>query len=636
MKLLVIAALLFLVLPFCSAEIMFSEPASIYSAGDEISITTTVNPEQARTDFLTIDLLCESGTAQLYRNPLTIKVDESREVVISSLLTPTITGDLEGDCLLSGTFGNEKGTSLPFELTRAINAEVQLATEIYDPSATITLSGNASKGNGQLLEGFIEATLLNGPSLSGVVSAGTYTLDMVIPDNYPAGEHTLEVRIYDKDESGVILNEGVFLKTITVNSVLRRIDVVITNATITPPGVVEFMFQAYDQSDVPLAQEVQYRIYFPDAAEIVATEGQTTTDKMEIFTLQSQDVPGYWKIEGVVGELSSKKTFYVEEHVAVSFEVLNDSLVVTNTGNVPYAPTELTIVVGDKTQNFTDLILGLGEKRTYTFEGPAGTYDLTASDGTNNFNSPITLEQEKGFLFGFKNPAVIGIKEGSSSAFSMKFLWIALLVLIAATFVTNIVLRKRSILFGEKKTKEATSMGGRKETANVVAIHLKHSPQLQSAVDETLAPYLNAGAKIYTDDDYKIIVYTPHITKSETNELLAIQTAEEIQHTFETRNRLMKDKIEFGIAAHRGEVISEVSPGSHKITSVGNLIPSAKKLAGLSREQVLLSNELYRTVAGSVKADKQPLMNAWKLTKVIDRTEHLGFIKSFLKRQDKK
>jgi hypothetical protein len=78
--------------------------------------------------------------------------------------------------------------------------------------SSITLKGTAEKENGQLVgsgsSAFITASLTEDISSSDIVKDGQFTVNFEAPETTHAGDYTLIVKVYDKDERGNILNSG--------------------------------------------------------------------------------------------------------------------------------------------------------------------------------------------------------------------------------------------------------------------------------------------------------------------------------------------------------------------------------------------------------------------------------------------
>ena len=139
------------------------------------------------------------------------------------------------------------------------------------------------------------------------------------------------------------------------------------------------------------------------------------------------------------------------------------------------------------------------------------------------------------------------------------------------------------------------------------------------------------NTKIYNSEEYKIILFSPSLTKIKENEDLAVKTAKEIETTFANYNRRAREKISFGIGVNNGEIIVENHSGNIKITALGNLIPSAKKISSQSNKEVLDSDTMHGRLSGDIKTEAMKGEKVWRIKEIIDRNKN----KKFLSKYDK-
>jgi len=144
------------------------------------------------------------------------------------------------------------------------------------------------------------------------------------------------------------------------------------------------------------------------------------------------------------------------------------------------------------------------------------------------------------------------------------------------------------------------------------------------------------GAKIYVDGDYRVIVFSPILTKSMDNNIKAIKIARDISNILAEHNRKYADKIDFGIGISSGEMIVESREGKFRFTSTGNTIGMAKKISGSSKGELLISEKIRRKALGKIKTTKIPTMDYYRVRDIVDRDEHKEFVSRFKKSLDKK
>src|SRR3989344_9409527 len=79
-----------------SAEIIISQPNSIYNKGDDfdLSIKLTTSSEDV-SDFLKANLVCEDEIIELYKSPVSLDAGEEKEIEISTTLGKFLVGSAQ-------------------------------------------------------------------------------------------------------------------------------------------------------------------------------------------------------------------------------------------------------------------------------------------------------------------------------------------------------------------------------------------------------------------------------------------------------------------------------------------------------------------------------------------------------------
>jgi class 3 adenylate cyclase len=144
-----------------------------------------------------------------------------------------------------------------------------------------------------------------------------------------------------------------------------------------------------------------------------------------------------------------------------------------------------------------------------------------------------------------------------------------------------------------------------------------------------------AGAKIYADGSYRIIVLSPTLTKKEKNNLVAVKVAKKIEEQLKAHNKKFKGHVFFGLGVGSGEIISEIGKDGFKFSSVGNVISSSKRIAEESEGEVLLSDDVRRAVIETIKTEKLEGKDLWKISRITEREKHSDFLRRFIERGKK-
>ena len=665
----------FYLISVVSAEILITQPNTLYSVGDDFNITVALSQNQDVNDFLQASLVCPGKEIELLKNPVAVKLGVQKNIPLEITLDKSLIGDSIGECTIKATYLNEVQSSQKFEISNFIQVISQINNSVLLPSETTTVSGTAKKANGQDLDGFVEASIEEIDfSTSGTVSSGVFDFIITLPENTPASTYNLKIRAYEKNLNE-ITNEGSSTNTIRVKQVVKKIDIAFDSPSIIPGNQQAYAPLLYDQSGSEVSQELGVTIYNP--SNTIIEKKLVKSGSTGVFETQQNFAPGYWKMEAKLNDLIVAKTFYVEELQNATFELANQTLTIHNVGNVPYTkPVEVGI--GD-VKEIKDLSLEVGETKTLKLLAPDGMYDIEVNNGEEN------RVLGKAMLTG----NVVGVKEmkefaGNNYPIGM---WI-ILILILAYFVYKYYKKTRNnSYYGstprfsiplkinpkqenkpikldlnsppsssliENKPKITPKAGislintkssnivdnGEKQEVAIVALKIKNFSEVNDpdsnaadAIEKALLLAKSVRAKVYVSQDYKICIFSSSITKHPENFLLAVKIAKEMTDSLNNHNKKFAHKIDFGIAVSKGLMIIESKAGEFKFTSVGNTTILAKNAAEKSNQELLITEDLQRKVMANVKGDKIPGTNLWKVNNIIDRSEHSNFISGFMQRQ---
>jgi len=518
--------------------------------------------------------------------------------------------------------------------------------EVIEPSETETpiIEGRSEISE----EGFVIGTF------SGEVTNGNFSVSFLIPEDAPPGTYRINASAFDLDRQGVIQNFGESYTEIKVKQVLTDVDLEFSAASIKPGNEFSYKAIIYDQAKNEGEGDVGIEIHEPNEGlffgKVVKAGGP-----QNLF-IDSNFAPGFWKVKVSMDGLEKTKVFIVEELAKVSTNISNGILTLTNVGNVAYKK-QVEISIGNRSE-IRDINLGIGESKMLKLDAPDGEYAIVINDGEAKYDLGRT------FLTG----RAIGIGNVGGVLFGSSGVWIWALIIAILLVVVLILIRKiiKKKFVGKipknvipfapagkafarpmyrKETAGPATMGslidkGTRQNASIVALKIKNLALLQSrgensleAIDKALLQAKAAKSKIYVDNDYRIIVFAPSITKEKDNDLLAISVAREIWEILENHNKISANKIEFGIGVHSGEIAVELREGKIRFVSLENTIPVAKRIAESSAGAVLLSEHLHKKTLGKMKVDKVEGTNYWELKRLMDKAHYEEFIDKFMNRQ---
>ena len=645
-------ALFFLVLlPGISAEILIGQTESTYSLGDSLNLQITVIASSDSNGFFTSKLVCEGvDDTEIYKTHLSLQTSQRKDIPLSINFADFLVGNVQGTCYIKSEYAGESAISQKFKISKGITITLDIGGISFDPGSAVKITGKASKDNGDLVEGYAEFTAPQLEiSLLAPVSKGSFELNFTIPTNALSGNYDMKVKVYEKDSSGKVTNSGEASATIRAKQLMKSIKTEFSTRSVSPETPIVYTVYIYDQAGEKMAQDVGISIYRPDKTVFIkklVKSGESNT-----FSSDSNSTPGYWRIDAGLDSLETSEMFLVEEFMRAAFSLENKTLVVTNIGNVPYKKT-IEVRFGEITE-IKDIELGLAETAKYRLLAPDGVYDISVADGSTSAQFGST------FLTG----RAIGIGPADSFSFSNIWLWIVLILIVVIAIAGVFIYRKirKNKALGNVASKpikvspqpdnlpkgiaKATPAAniidqGQKQESTVIALSLRNLPFLENnkakealeAIDNALWQAKTAGAKIYMEGDYRMIILSPMLTKERDNTLKAILIAQTVERILREHNKRSAQKIEFGIGINSGDLITEKHDNSFKFVSLGNTITAARRLARESTASVLISEDLRRKNINRLKAVKTT-ENGWKVEKIIDRSQHQDYVRTMLDRQ---
>jgi len=673
--LLILAVFSILFITSAIAQVSFNEqPDSTYNIGDDLYFSLLINGK----GIMDVDLNCGDVVKKIYVNYLDSAHGEEVPIV-----WPLEEGIAAGDCLVSATFDEQTITSSTFYLSNQSYLEIHLADIAFDPGTALEFHGTAIKENEKPIEGFIEVRLsANNETKIEDITNGSFSGLLALPKDIYSGLHKLEAKSYEKDSEGNKINQGFAEVYFDINQIPSSLEIITNNLDFTPGETLVFNIKSYDQGGHEIGNQT-VDISLREPSGNISKEFISDVGVEQDFELIKKAPYGYWKIEASLGDLYEEKQFYVKVNQEARFEMTNDTLIVTNIGNVPYTkPVQVTIGGQSRTEKVN---LELDESIKFKLSAPRGEYNIEVEDGKNEFlNTRVALT---GRAIGLSE-----VREGLSiGGVGKSILWLILLVILAVIifmmyknkrkgkgkFVLSMKkiteklklgkLRKRRIEPGKdlevkdkhsgaeiKETAPKTIskkadaihslvLKGHKQNSAVMVLKLKNREQLLKAksnawqtIEKAISEIKNQGGKLYFTEGFIIGIFAPIVTKTFKNEKKAIEVASTIGKRLIEHNKKFVQKINFGLAVNSGELIVQKKDNYLLFTPVGNTLTLGKRIAKIAHKELLLSKQIHEKLLSEVKTIKSTRQgtDVYSITRLTDRNKQNKFIQDFKKRQE--
>ena len=654
---------------FASAEIILNpQTKEIYNLGERINIPITVTTSEGIYDFLQVSLICNGQEQKLPKEEIDLPSNEVIKIEKSVFLIKKFINGLVGTCKIKAYFESSIENyvfSNEFKVSDSINIELETVQREFNPEEEILIEGKATKENGELVNGFLELIVVTendseNKTYQEIVNNGFFSLSFSMPKDTKAEQYLVKLNIYEKDPLEEVTNKGFTDFNILIRQVPTSLEVVFEKQEVEPGTSLRLKAILHDQTGEKIPSIAIITIKNKD--DKIFEQVEKTTDEFLEFPIIYNEASSEWTVIAVSNKMITESHFTIIEKEDVKTEIINKTLILTNTGNIPYNKT-LLIKIGNKTMNLNPY-LEIDEVKKYTLTAPEGDYlvEITA-DGENKTTKNVAL-----------TGSVINIKEASRVMVLVKYplAWIFIILILGfvvfmifkkgykKSFIGYITQRgknKEKTIFPEKFSKKSSivepknkavlslSLKGNKQEASIICLKIKNFNDVKK--EETIKEIFKKitdfaeenKAAIYENSEYLFFILAPATTKTFKNEKKAVEITQKIEKILTERNRVLKKKVDFGISLNHGEIIAKKEEGTLKFMSFGNLITTAKKISSISDGKIYLSEKIKERLMSDVKTEKKNIqgVNVYIVKEVKHKKEeHKKFISEFIKRLEKK
>ena len=667
-------AAIFLISSVSGEIIIIQQPDAIYSLGDVVNVPATIKAPEDTSGILNMDLLCNGLTVNFYKNGISLQSGDEKKIDSSLVLSKDVIGSLKGMCKIKATLGQEFALTNEFEVSDLITIKLEFQKLEFSPEEFIILEGSAVKANGADADGFIELSLIesNTTKLSQIetIDNGFFKLNASIPKGMKAGGYLLKIDAYEKSLD-VRTNTGIINQNIVVRQVPTSLEVLFENSTVNPGEVVKVKAVLHDQTGESITNVTSF-ITIKNNNDRILEQVEIATDEFFEYDIPYNAPPAQWKAVAVSSKMTTESRFSINEKESVTIKIINKTVEITNTGNVPYNKTVL-VKIGEEPVNI-DVYLSVDEKKEYVLSAPDGTYtvEIITPGESDSIVGEVLLTGKS-----------IDVKQASSNIGSLvryPIIWIFIILVLG--FMAFIVYKrgyqrsffgyvsskipgrnqesqaglqpvsiaKKSIVMSRSPAQLSLSIKGDKQPVSIVSLHVKNLGSIQgkkSIVSDTLQQIVNTAeslkASTYETGSHIFFILAPTNTRTFSNEKPALDISMKARSILEEHNRKFKDKIEFGIALTGGTIVAKKIQSKQESVPVlafmtlGNLMAASKKLSTGSKGQVLLDEKSVGKLKEYVKAKKHShgSIQYYTIDQLKDSEEHKKFLSSFLERMEK-
>lgn len=653
--------LLILILPlfllaFASATIMINQqPSGAYNYGQVIEIPIKIVASTNLNNFLITELICNGNVVEVSKDTVYLTVGQEKSQKYSIPLSDSFVSNSQGNCKVK--FSIEGDTSVftnDFQLSKEITLTLDSLKESYDPEEKISVKGTAKKNTNQTVKGFLNVKvshpeLKNPIEITTQISDGDFATEFYLPKEAKSRIYTIIIEAYEEGLSQEKTNRGFVSPQIKINQIPKSIEINLANNTIDPDTTQKAHAILYDQAGERIVSKIRYQIR-DSKNKLVFEQEKESEENFEYYVLGSES-PSVWTISAEAQEVSNNAQFTIKTKEKLKTEIINDTIVFTNLGNVPYQKTT-SIKIGAETIEIP-LDLKVGESESYILRAPNGEYSVESNGMTGLATlTGKTVEAQKSknsigkilqstavnviiwvFILGVLG---FGLWTIIRKSFSRKYSAYK-----ASKYNTKEIFipqaKKQEFLHSENRAEVSLSIKGETTPLTGICVKIKNMNEIpRESVRETLQKIVdiaeNNKAYTYEGHDSLVFLLLPAKTKTMQNEKSAIRLAEKFSDILDYHNKVFKDKLSYGISVENGEVIAKKHEGVLAFASMKNFLVNLKKLTSSSNGEVVVSENVRKNLSG-VKTEKSASGDSHKITSTTSENEKANkFLEDFKRR----
>ena len=660
---------------FLSATILVNTPISdVYNLGETINVPIKLSSETNidTIEQLKVDLLCDGAQIKIHDGPEQLLGGEEKTIErVIPLIKPYIANS-KNTCKIRISFGEDiKILENEFEISDKINVVTKMVKSEFSPGEIMIIQGDALKENGKPVQGYIEISARITNSSENIktldtVKNGYFYIEIPLAENTKAGEYSVSINVYEKDYQGEMTNKGFASTNLRVLQIPTSLEIIFDEEEVQPGTNVKAKTILHDQTGERI--ESLSIMTIKNQKNEILEQSEKKTDEYLEYEIVYNEPPQEWIVVAISNKLTAEATFKIKENKEVKIELLNSTLRISNVGNVIYNDSVL-VKIGEEPL-YLNITLDIDEIKEFTLTAPKGEYQVDVmTDGENRLTQGGVMLTGKSIDIRAAGDGMVRIIRHPVAWFFMVTIFGFIIFMFFKKGYQKSIFgyikskkkdngrkqeheKKFNSLLNFKKSKDKTLMGdisnkaelslsikGTKQITSIVCLKIKNFNDIDvSKIKDTLQKIINFSENnkgmIYENGENIFFLFAPTKTKTFKNEEPAIELSQKIKKALTDHNKIFKQRIEFGISVNQGEIIAKLEKSILKFMSLGAIMNSAKKIATIAEEEILLDEKIKTKLAGSVKAEKKEVngLSVYSIKEIKKLGDNKKFLESFMQR----
>lgn len=323
-----------------------------------------------------MNLICGRNEINFYRNWISMSPGDEKEVSSSVQLAKELIGDLKGICKIKATIPKDYSFTNEFTISESVKVEAIVNKNNFNPEEEVIITGNATKESGSEFNGFIEIVFSKDSKIklkqTDIATQNKFSSKIKLPKTMEAGDYSTTITAYEKSSEGIITNRGFVTREIAVPQIPTNLEIFFEQREINPGETLKIKAILHDQTGEKINAFAVISI--KDEGNKVLEQVDKQTDSLLEYKIREGTLPGDWKIVAISNQITKEETFRIKEQEKISIDIINETVILTNIGNIPY--NEVVFVkIGDEPFSI-NASLRLGESKKYLLTAPNGEYNV--------------------------------------------------------------------------------------------------------------------------------------------------------------------------------------------------------------------------------------------------------------------
>ncbi|MFH1592626.1 MAG: hypothetical protein ABIB47_04645 [Candidatus Woesearchaeota archaeon] len=252
-----------------------------------------------------------------------------------------VPGDYIINIELNDIYGNKGSFEniAKFTLVTEISVFAETNKQSALPGTTVTLFGAADTIlQEKIQEGTVTVYVGDKIYRTEMKRNGQFDIKLDLPEDIKSGQLTIQIAVDD-----VAGNRGETETSIEIIPIPTSIQIEIPEGSFRPGEEISIKPILYDQANDIIAELVNVEISNTNGKSMYQDSIQSDTPIT--FTFPKDSIPGSWKITASTSKIKQERSIFVGELQELDFRIENETLIITNIGNVKYTdPIEIKLI----------------------------------------------------------------------------------------------------------------------------------------------------------------------------------------------------------------------------------------------------------------------------------------------------